>query len=94
MADIDVREVSGGETRSYEVTVTEPGSESRHQVTASESTLSDLGAGHPSGEDFVRACFQFLLAREPKEQIMSRFDVTVIGRYFPEFEEEIRRRAG
>jgi hypothetical protein len=27
-----------------------------------------------------------LLEREPKEAILRRFDVSVIGRYFPEFE--------
>jgi hypothetical protein len=32
--------------------------------------------------------FQFLLEREPKESILRRFDVTVISRYFPEFERE------
>jgi len=30
------------------------------------------------------------LEREPKESILSRFDVTVVRRYFPEFEDEIR----
>jgi hypothetical protein len=38
---------------------------------------------------FVRAAFAFLLDREPKESILRRFDVTVIARYFPEFEETI-----
>jgi hypothetical protein len=30
--------------------------------------------------------------REPKESILSQFDVEVIGRYFPEFEREIGTR--
>jgi len=29
------------------------------------------------------------LDREPKESILSRFDVTVISRYFPNFREEL-----
>jgi hypothetical protein len=91
MAEIDVRSKDQGETRTFEVTVREGGSESRHEVTVSESDLMGLGAGYASGEEFVRACFEFLLAREPKEQILSSFDVTVISRYFPEFEEQIRR---
>ena len=33
--------------------------------------------------------FHFLLDREPKELILQRFDVTVISRYFPEFEREL-----
>ena len=33
--------------------------------------------------------FRFLLDRERKEFILGRFDVTVISRYFPEFEREL-----
>jgi hypothetical protein len=32
-----------------------------------------------------------LLDREPKESILSHFDVTVISRYFPDFEREVPR---
>ncbi|MGZ8636765.1 MAG: hypothetical protein ACXWX2_07315 [Actinomycetota bacterium] len=39
----------------------------------------------------MRACFAFLLEREPKESILANFEVATIGRYFPEFEERIRR---
>jgi hypothetical protein len=38
------------------------------------------------------ATFAFLLEREPKESILSSFDVSVIGRYFPGFEREIAGR--
>ena len=38
---------------------------------------------------FVERCFAFLLEREPKESILRRFDVSVIARYFPEFERVI-----
>jgi len=30
------------------------------------------------------------LEREPKESILSRFNLRIINQYFPEFEEEIR----
>jgi len=42
----------------------------------------------------VRACFEFLLAREAKDSILGSFDLSVIGRYFPEFESEITRPRG
>lgn len=42
-------------------------------------------------ERLVKAAFRFLLDREPKEAIMARFDVSVIARYFPEFECELPR---
>jgi len=46
------------------------------------------GADHPV--DLVRRSFEFLLAREPKESILSSFELPVIARYFPEYEREIR----
>jgi hypothetical protein len=88
MAEILVRPEGDG----YLVRVSEGGSESRHLVTVSDEDLELLGAGYGSAEELIEACFRFLLAREPKESILSRFDVREIGRYFPEFEEEIRRR--
>jgi hypothetical protein len=73
-----------------DVAVREKGGETRHEVTLSRETLSRL-APSVGAESFVRSCFEFLLAREPKESILSRFDVSVISRYFPEFEREIRQ---
>jgi hypothetical protein len=75
----------------FRVVVDEGGSRTEHDVTVSHRDLERLGAGYPSAEDFVRACFTFLLEREPKESILRAFDVRVIGRYFPEFETSIRR---
>jgi hypothetical protein len=40
----------------------------------------------------VEESFAFLLEREPKESIMREFDLTVIARYFPDFEQEIGHR--
>jgi hypothetical protein len=91
MADIDVRLVEPGERSRWEVTVTEGGTSTRHEVTVSDVEVGRLGTGYDTEQEFVRACFEFLLAREPKEQILPRFDITDISRYFPEFEREIRR---
>ena len=61
-----------------------------HTVTLDSATFARLGAAHSATpEAFVHAVFEYLLEREPKESIMSRFDVTVVSRYFPEFEDEI-----
>ena len=43
-------------------------------------------------EDLIRRSFEFLLEREPKEAILRSFDLSVIARYFPEYEAEIARR--
>jgi hypothetical protein len=74
----------------FAVRVLEDGGESRHEVTVARKDIDRLSAEHESPERFIARCFDFLLAREPKESILSRFDVSVIGRYFPEFEREIR----
>jgi len=42
--------------------------------------------------DLVEASFAFLLEREPKESILRDFDLIVIGRYFPQYEQEIGHR--
>ena len=47
------------------------------------------GAGKHTPERCLEAAFRFLLDREPKELILGRFDLTVISRYFPEFEREL-----
>jgi len=73
-----------------EVDVREGRGSTHHTVTVDPATFQRLaGASGASPEDFVHAVFEFLLEREPKESIMSRFDVTVVSRYFPEFESEI-----
>jgi hypothetical protein len=59
-------------------------------VSASELARFDPGAADPGA--LVRRSFEFLLAREPKESILRSFSLSVIGRYFPEYEREIGRR--
>jgi hypothetical protein len=88
VAEITVSPVAAGR---FHVTVRAADSSTEHDVTLSGSDLERLGPGYASPEDLVRACFEFLLEREPKESILSSFDVGVIERYFPEFEIAIRR---
>jgi hypothetical protein len=65
--------------------------ETRHEITLARDLLVRLAPGE-SAESFVRRCFGFLLERESKESILRQFDVSVIGRYFPEFEKTIVMR--
>ncbi len=86
---IDVKLTNSGDPFEFDVAVREGDTETRHRVTMMESTyrkLMDEGVGP---ERCVEAAFQFLLDREPKESILSSFDITVISRYFPSFEDEI-----
>jgi hypothetical protein len=61
-----------------------------HEVTVRAADLARLAPGAADPEDLVRRSFGFLLAREPNTSILRRFDLPVIGRYFPEYEREIR----
>lgn len=90
MAEIEVRREEEDE-RGYRLTarVVEASGESAHEVMLARGDLERLGRPGEAPEDFVRRCFRFLLEREPKESILGRFDVAVIGRYFPEFEATI-----
>ena len=54
-------------------------------------TCERMTGGKHTPERCLKAALRFLLDREPKESILSRFDVTVISRYFPEFERELPR---
>ena len=63
----------------------------KHSVMISQSDLERLAPGHFDPEKLVIASFGFLLAREPRESILRQFDVSVIERYFPGYEAEIRK---
>jgi hypothetical protein len=88
---IEVRRTAAGDPENFDVVIREGGGETRHHVTVSPETCRRLTGGRHSPEQCVEACFRFLLDREPKESILGRFDVTVIARYFPEFERELPR---
>jgi hypothetical protein len=65
--------------------------ESRHRVTIETSDAerwAKLGAEPSRCADAV---VRFLLDREPKGSIMSAFDIGVVRRYFPEFDEAFPR---
>jgi hypothetical protein len=84
---IIVTRVGEGGPLVFEVVIDEGKSRSRHRVTmAARAVIKDY-----SPERVVEAAFRFLLDHEPKESILSNFDIGVIARYFPEFERELPR---
>lgn len=64
----------------------------RHGVQVSHAELARLAPGHDDPEGLVVASFGYLLAREPREAILPRFGLSVIERYFPGYESELRAR--
>jgi hypothetical protein len=88
---ISVRTIREDDARfTVDVTVQKGGGETHHEVTLSRADLVRLARPGESAETFVERCFEFLLEREPKESILRAFDVSVIARYFPEFERTLR----
>jgi hypothetical protein len=76
----------------FRVRVAEAGSETSHDVTVSLNDYTRLASGKAGPEELVRRSFEFLLEREPKESILTQFDLSVISHYYPEYEREIKRR--
>jgi hypothetical protein len=90
---IKLRQLSASDAdpMEFEVTVSESGSQSQHRVTLSAADFRRLTRSACTPDQCVEAAFRFLLEREPKEAILRRFDITVIARYFPEFEAQLPR---
>jgi hypothetical protein len=93
MPKIDITTTPTSEGWLCDVTVGN-GATTRHRVCVSRSDLARLAPGASDPEDLVRASFGFLLEREPKESILATFDLTVIGRYYPDFAQEVTGRVG
>jgi hypothetical protein len=88
---IDVKQTVEGDPLEFDVVVREGTGETRHHVTMTKQTCDRLTEGRHTPQQCVEAAFRFLLDREPKESILRSFDVTVISRYFPEFERQLAR---
>ena len=63
-----------------------------HRVTVGTADLERLDPGSPDPERLVHAAFEFLLEREPASSILRAFELPVIGRYFPGWEDDVRSR--
>jgi len=90
MPEIKIERLSEDDTKSvFKVEVVEDSSTSNHTVEVANDYYQKLTGGKISPEDLVIRSFKFLLQREPKEMIMSSFDLPTINRYFPEYEKRI-----
>jgi len=88
---IEITRTGDWEPYTFDVVIGEGRDRSRHRVTLSRSDHERLRGGAASPRAVVEAAVRFLLDREPKEAILGAFDVSVIPRYFPEFEERLPR---
>lgn len=86
MADISIVEI---DSTTYQVTVTAQ-TTTMHMVTVQADYAQKLTNGSISNNDLLRKSFEFLLQRETNTSILRSFDLSVISRYFPEFEREVK----
>jgi spore germination protein YaaH len=92
MAEIEVgTEIEGANHWSYKVRVFNHGRAHDYEVTLSWSDYDLWSHGRLAPSRVVEKAFEFLLAREPAEAIMKRFDCSVIRRYFPEVDTELAK---
>ncbi len=67
-------------------------SDTIHRVTLSSNYHHKLTGGRIPPEQLVQKAFEFLLDRESNTSILSRFDLFEVSRYFPDFEQAIKKR--
>jgi len=83
---------SAGAAYTAEVDVEEAGDVTHHRVRFRQGDLDRWGQGR-SPEELIRRSFEFLLEHESKESILRDFDLSVIRRYFPDYEQAIVRES-
>jgi hypothetical protein len=87
MPDLDI---TASDEHVYDVTITaDDGSETRHCVTVPERFLADRGLAATQEPVLVRASMLYLLEREPASSVLAAFTLEDIGRYFPDYPDEI-----
>ena len=57
----------------------------KHVVTVTDQMLINLTNNKISKEELLNFSFNFLLEREANTSILSKFDIIVISKYFPEY---------
>ncbi|MDQ6714114.1 MAG: hypothetical protein M3Z28_13140 [Candidatus Dormibacteraeota bacterium] len=90
MVLIDVHCKPAADGHQCEVDVVDQGSTTHHVVEVSTAELGRWGRGR-SAEELVRESFRFLLEREPMESILGEFKLSVITRYFPDYDRVMTR---
>lgn len=74
----------------FRVTIKDDEGQTKHVVTVHEPYYMELTGGLIEPEAFIRKSFEFLLEREPKNDILKKFELPSIQKYFPEYEKTMR----
>ena len=73
----------------FEITLNKK-SITKHTVLVTDEFHDTLTKKKISKKKLLEYSFQFLLDREPNTSILSFFELNIISKYFPEFENEIK----
>jgi hypothetical protein len=82
---IEVRCTQGADGYRCAVDVSDGTGSTHHLVCVSRKDFDRWGRGR-SADELVEDSFGFLLERESKESILREFDLSVIKRYFPDYD--------
>ena len=66
----------------------------KHVVSVTDQMLLNLTKNKISKEELLNFSFNFLLEREPNTSILSKFDIIVISKYFPEYISKVENYCG
>jgi len=90
MNKISPKRVSEDKSKfTFNVEVREGAGKTQHMVTMGKNFYGSLQT-KKSPEAVVKKSFEFLLEREAKESILTKFDITDISKYFPEYETKLK----
>ena len=62
-----------------------------HEVILKKDIWQRLKGSREKPEDLITDSFKFLLERESNQSILRKFNLELIGEYFPEYENEITK---
>jgi hypothetical protein len=87
MPTIDIKPI---DAHSFEVKI-QGSSATTHIVSVTPEYAEKLVGGKITTETLIEKSFEFLLERESNTSILRSFDLSVIARYFPEYERTISK---
>jgi len=87
-------EIKKKNEQEFVVNIKERDSGSEHTVTLDDEYYQNLTDGKVTKEELIKRSFEFLLKRESKESILSKFNLRIIKNYFPEYEGKIKKGTG
>jgi hypothetical protein len=64
-----------------------------HRVRVTGADVARFSEGR-APERLLHESFRFLVEREPNTSILTSFNLPLIGRYYPEYERDIRAQLG